>query len=116
YSIGHLQMWGEIYRTDWTLPNVQGAPAATGWYLESKYAFFPGFSAGVRFGEIFMSRIDDGAGGQTPWDRTTWRAEAGVGYFIYVNLLVKAEYEVNHTNGPNDPKDNALSMSVSLSF
>lgn len=112
YSIGHLELWSEIYWSRWEIPSAQdGKPASVGWYVEGKYRVSVSLYGCARVGQVFAQDLDG-----TPWDRTTTRYEAGAGYFIYINLLAKVQYEVNHTNGPQDPRDNVLSVSMTLSF
>lgn len=119
YSIGHLQLFAEIWWSRWEVPNVTDDPVAITWYIEGRYklsGILPGLYVCARVGQIFASEIDRPSGGDATWERTSWRAELGAGWFFYVNLLLKAQYEVNHTNGPNDPRDNMASFSLSLSF
>jgi hypothetical protein len=115
YGIGHFTAFAEIYRSTWDVTNVPDDPSALGWYVEGRYAFFPGFFACARIGAIHFGTVDV-AGTDRRWDRDTRRYEVGAGYRIYVNLLAKAAYEINRTAGPNDPDDDLLSMSVALSW
>lgn len=116
YSVGHLELFSEVYWSEWEAPHISGDLRSLGYYVEAKYALFPGFFAAARWNQMTFGAIRDAAGEQTPWDRNAWRAELGVGYFIHVNLLAKAQYELNHTNGPNDPRDDMASFSLSVSF
>lgn len=116
YGIGHLVLFAEIYRSAWEVPNVSGDVQAVAYYVEPKYALFPGFYLAGRWNQMVFSEIRDAAGNDRTWDRDAWRAELGAGYFIYVNLLAKAQYEWNGSDGPNDADDNVLSLSLSLSF
>ena len=119
YAIGHLQLFAEIYGSRWEVPNVDDDPVAVSWYVEGRYklsGILPGLYVCARVGQIFANEIDRPSGGSATWERTSYRTEIGAGWFVYVNLLLKAEYEINHTNGPNDPRDNMASFSLSLSF
>ncbi len=115
YGIGHFTAFAEVYRTTWDVTNVADHPSALGWYVEGRYAFFPGFFACARVGAIHFGRIDVG-GAEHKWERDTRRFEVGAGYRIYVNLLVKAQYEINRTAGPGDPDDDLLSVAAALSW
>ena len=119
YGIGHLTMFAELWRSEWEVPGVTDDVEAFAWTVEAKYKLsdlVPGLYVAARLGQIFANDIANATGHETPWERTSFRAEFGVGWFVYVNLLVKAQYELNHTNGPNDPDDDMASFSLSLSF
>jgi len=114
YSIGRWQFWGEFFSTCWEAPNINDDLRAYSYYLESRYKFTPGFYGSLRWGQIFFNRIDNGAGGQTRWDRDAWRIEAGLGYYFVKNLVGKVQYERNHQNGRIQQGENLVSMQLAL--
>lgn len=116
YNIDHFIFWAEVYVSDWDVPNVSGNVRAIGWYLEGRYKIRPGLYVSARFGQMLFNEIEDASGNDTEWERDHWRAEIGVGYFIYVNLLAKAQIEYNKTQGPEDPDDTVGSFSLTLAF
>jgi hypothetical protein len=115
YSIGHLILFGEVYATEWEAPVINGDLRAASWYVEAKYKLFPGFHVAARVGQILFNRIPTSSGSRT-WDHDTTRLEIGAGYFIQVNLLAKAAYEINAERGPDDVRDNVLSFSMSMEW
>ncbi len=115
YSIGHLILFGEAYATEWEAPRINGDLRAVSYYVEAKYKIVPGVYVAARWNQILFNQIPTSQGSRT-WDRDAYRAEFGVGWFIEQNLLVKAQVEGNVLRGPHDPRDNMLSVSISMSW
>jgi len=111
YSLGHLLLFGEVYWSRWEVSNLSEDLSAVAYYVEARYKLLPGLYVAARWGQIFFSSIAGEA-----WDRDSRRAELGAGYFLRVNLLVKAQYEWNDAEGPNDSGDNLGALSLSLAF
>lgn len=116
YSIDHFIFFAEVYWSDWDAPTISGDLSAVGYYIEARYKIRPGLFVAARWNQMLFDEIPDGTGGDETWDRNSWRIELGVGYFLYVNLLAKAQVEFNETRGPNDPDDTTASFSLSLAF
>ncbi len=116
YSIGHFLLYGEGYLSQWAAPNLGNDPRTFAYYIEAKYKLFPGFYVAGRWNQMLFSKLTTGAGDSATWNRDAYRVQIAAGYFIEVNLLVKAEYDFNVLRGPNDPRDNMASFSLSLSF
>ncbi len=115
YSLGHLILFGEAFASEWEAPVINGDLRAFSWYVEAKYKILPGLFVATRLNQMLFNRIPTSNGSMT-WDRDTTRIEFGAGYFVFVNLLVKAQYEFNVQRGPSDPKDDLGSLSVSMSW
>ncbi len=94
----HWQFWGEAFASRFDVPNV-GDVSTVAYYLESKYKFNARFFGALRWNQQLFDQIPDGFGGQTPWDRDLWRAEAALGYRHDRHLQAKLQYGYSHQKG-----------------
>jgi hypothetical protein len=95
YSVGRFIGRGEVMWSEWTLPRPfsAGALAATAAYGEARYRVLPGIHIAGRvehldFSEITGSRRDN-------WDAPVKRFEAGAGWQVLRNVMVKASWQRN---------------------
>jgi hypothetical protein len=106
YSRGYWLVRTEGIFSEWKLPAV--APPllldplkATALSLEGRYKLRPGLYVALRLDRLSFSRITGTLfdGKPTPWDAPVSRVEAGAGYYIRRNLLVKGAYQYNWREG-----------------
>ncbi len=102
YEIGHFKVLGELVLNRWEMPrivDVQGNPTdltCTGWYVEGRYAFLPGWYGAVRYDRITFGKIADKAGQAVSWDDDIWRVEGGLGYYFWDGVLCKVIVQDTH--------------------
>jgi hypothetical protein len=102
-SHGYWLVRTEVVSTDWRLPAL-GAPLlarplrATAWLAEGRYKLAPGLYAAARYDRMFFSRVPSTAGAIS-WDAGLWRVEAGGGYSVRRNVMLKASYQYNRRDG-----------------
>lgn len=103
YSRGYWLVRGEIIHNQWELPAL-GAPQITdplavlSTEIEGRYKILPGLYLAARFDRLGFSELA-GSAGLFSWDANVKRVEAGGGYYIARNLIVKAVYQHNWRDG-----------------
>ncbi|MCP5049103.1 MAG: porin family protein [bacterium] len=106
----------ELLWDTWEVPNVTDNPRDLSYYLEIMYKFRPGFYGAFRYNAIHFNKISLSSGGKEQWDYNIQRWQLGLGYRFSPVLEVKAEYMLNHTSGPMDPKDDLVAIQWTLRF
>ncbi len=97
YSIGHMLVRAELVTARWTLPAVGPTPIdrplhSTGFYVEGRYRFAPGFTAALRVDRLTFSDLV-GSYGEDDWDAPVTRLEGGVAWSATRNLIVRASVQ-----------------------
>jgi hypothetical protein len=103
YSKDYWLVRTEWLRTSWRLPALS-APAidrplgASAIALEGRYTLAPGLYAAVRVDRLWFTSIR--ATEMTlPWDANVSRLEAGLGYSLVRNVVLKGSYQYNRRDG-----------------
>jgi len=103
YSRDHYLLRIETVVSAWHLPIVQ-APAlaqplrAVSTSVEGRYRLRPGLYAAARYDHLGFSDVA-GTSLTAPWDAPVSRVEAGAGYSIQRNLLLKVSYQHDSRDG-----------------
>jgi hypothetical protein len=103
YSRAYYVLRAETVVSQWTIPSV-GSPAiggplrAVATSVEGRYKIRPGLYLAARVDHLGFSEIS-GSKGPATWDATTRRIEAGGGYSIERNLLLKLSAQVDTRDG-----------------
>jgi hypothetical protein len=103
YSRGYYLIRAETVYSQWTMPSL-GSPAlsqplrALATSVEGRYKIRPGFYVAARVDHLGFNEIAGSAGSST-WDAPMSRIEAGGGYSIQRNLLMKISVQDNHRDG-----------------
>lgn len=106
FSRGHWLVRGELVYSSWTVPAVDEPRitdplGALGAWVEARYRLTPRVYVAGRADHLGFSKIRgtlfDGA--PTPWDAPVTRLEAGGGYYLRRNIVVRAVYQYNHRDG-----------------
>ena len=71
---------------------------ATAWLSEGRYKLAPGWHVAARYDRMFFSRVSSSQG-PIAWDASLWRIEAGAGYSVRRNVMLKASYQYNRRDG-----------------
>jgi hypothetical protein len=79
-------------------PEIVDPLSAVATSIEGRYKLTPGFYTAARFDHLGFSTVT-GTTGSASWDAPVTRVEAGVGYSIQRNLLLKFAYQRNHRDG-----------------
>jgi hypothetical protein len=66
--------------------------------LEGRYRLLPGLYVAARACHVDFSDVE-GSAGPRPWDAPASRLEAGFGFSVRRNLLLKAVYQYNERDG-----------------
>jgi hypothetical protein len=103
FSRGYYLVRAETVFSQWTMPSV-GSPALAGplraaaTSVEGRYKIRPGLYVAARADHLGFSTIT-GSNGPTTWDAPVTRVEAGGGYSIQRNLLLKVSAQFDRRNG-----------------
>ncbi|MGE3491739.1 MAG: hypothetical protein AB7N29_17165 [Vicinamibacterales bacterium] len=116
YSAGRVLVRGEVIRSTWHLPDlaapaIGGSLTATSALIEGRYKVAPGFYVALRgdridFSSILGSRLRD------TWDADTWRVEAGAGYSVTRNIMLKGAWQRNRRDGGRVLHDDLVAAQV----
>jgi len=106
FSRDHWLVRGELVYSSWTVPAVDEPRVASplealGAWVEARYRLTPRVYVAGRADHLGFSKIRgtlfDGVA--TPWDAPVTRLEAGGGFYIQRNIVVRAVYQYNHRDG-----------------
>lgn len=120
YSAGRVLIRGEVIRSTWDMPRVT-APAigdalvATSVLVEGRYKVAPGFYLAARGDRIDYSQIL-GSRLRNTWDADTWRIEAGAGYSVTRNIMLKGAWQRNRRDGGRVRHDDLVTGQVMYWF
>ena len=110
------QIRGELFHDTWQVEHVLDKPVDVSGYVEIKQKFLTGFHAALRFGAIRFNEIRRSSGIRESWDDHASRWQAGLGYRLLRSVEVKSEYMWNHTDGPQQTRDNMFSLQFRFDF
>jgi hypothetical protein len=105
YSRGYYLVRAETIVSDWRVPEVPGITGplrAWSTSLEGRYKIRPGLFAAARLEHLAFSEIA-GTAGVREWEAPVSRVEAGIGYSLQRNLLLKLSYQHNTRDGGRVP-------------
>lgn len=110
------QIRGEFFHDTWEVDNVPDRPTDHSGYVEIKQKLYMGFFGAIRYGTIAYNKIRRASGALEPWDYDARRWQTALGYRLLRNLALKGEYMWNHTDGPQQPRDNLFSLQCRFEF
>ncbi len=103
YSRDHWLIRGELIANQWRLPSLQ-SPALSdplgvlGWYIEGRYRLLPQLYAAARVDHLGFGTIAGTLRSET-WDANVTRTEAGLGYYLQRNVILKGAWQHNTRDG-----------------
>ncbi len=116
YRGAYLDIYSEIFGTQWEQPYYETLSAASG-YLEIKYKFIPQWYLAARGGAIRFSTIDFGGNqGTESWDYPLDRYEFGVGYHIDRRMVVKLVIQDTRSSVAEELNDTIVAIQISASL
>lgn len=117
FSRGRFLFNGEAVYSQWTVPleNEDSKLSLLGYYAEAKYTWVPRFYtaarvSGLRFSQLDLEDIS------RRWDYDMLEVEAGIGYYLDRNTLVKVVRRETRTLGTTDPHDNLTVLQLAVAF
>jgi hypothetical protein len=107
YSRGHYLVRAETVITAWRVPIVRTPVIhlplrAVGTSVEGRYRILPGLYGAARWDHLGFNDVQATAG-RRDWDAAVTRIEAGVGYSLRRNILLKVAYQHNDRDGGRVP-------------
>jgi hypothetical protein len=96
WGFGHTDIIAEAFTSHFETPLRDDGLRTFSYYAEGRYRFSPGWYAALRWDEMRFEEVESAAGPVT-WDQNIRRTEAGIGYHLSRELLVKAVAQVNDT-------------------
>lgn len=124
YSAGHLVFFSELLFNRWESPFIAENLDALAFYVEAKYKFLTRLYVAGRFSSIdFMEiadpqDVDNDGKFRASWDFDVHQWEAGLGYRVNRNALIKAVVQLNRTRGApgGDPADDFFALQSVVFF
>ena len=126
YSRGYLVFFGEGTFSRWQSPYLSADLDALAFSAEARYKILPRLFLAARYSRLTFSDIADpqdvDADGKLsePWDFPVWRLEAGAGYYLSRQALLKAVWQINRTQelnpGGDDPADNLVAVQMTVFY
>jgi hypothetical protein len=103
YSRGPFLVRGEAIRSAWHMPEFGSLQldeplVAISSLIEGRYKIGPGLYVAMRGERLDFSKVR-GSTGLAEWDAQTWRFEAGAGYSVTRNIIVKGAWQRNGRDG-----------------
>lgn len=110
----HWQVWAEVFEARFELPTV-GNGDLVGYYIETKYAFAPGFFVAGRWNQQVYGEVFDSRGGMTPWGQDIWRSDVAFGYRPTAHTQAKVQWSVQR-RAEIENMENLLALQFTLRF
>lgn len=98
YSAGHALLRAEAVWASWQVSAWSRPLRARAVSVEGRYTILPGLYAAARACHVGFSALT-GSSGTLPWDAPASRLEAGLGYSLRRNVVVKAVFQHNTRDG-----------------
>ncbi len=117
FSRGLFRFFGQVVYSEWDVPleTQDEKLSVIGFSAEAKYTWFPRFSTAARVSGLRFSQLDF-EGVQRRWDYDMFELEAGVGYALDRNAVVKLVRRETRTLGITDPHDNLTVLQFAVAF
>ncbi len=103
YSRGHWLVRGECIANAWRLPVLAAPPIpdplrVVGGYAEGRYRLLPQLYLAARVDRLSFAHVA-GTEGAVSWDADVTRVEAGAGYYLRRNVIIKVAWQHNARDG-----------------
>jgi hypothetical protein len=115
YAVRHLELWAEFWASRFEVPRVGQADVAA-WYVEGRYKVARRLFAALRWNQQVFGDVDDGRGGETPWDRDAWRLDAAATWRPARHLQVKLQYGVGRQRRRPQQGQQLVAAQLTLRF
>jgi hypothetical protein len=93
----HLQVWAELYESEFDVPRVGLARSVAG-YIETKYKITPQFFGALRINRQVFSDVSTPAG-EVPWGADIWRQDVAAGYRFTPHTQLKLQVSFESADG-----------------
>jgi hypothetical protein len=117
FSRGRFLLNGEGVYSQWTVPfeNADTKLSAIGYYGEAKYTWFPRFYTAARVSGLIFSHLT--VGDISPrWDNNMLEVEAGIGYHLDRNTIIKVVRRETRTLEVTAPRDNLTVIQLAVAY
>ena len=117
FSRGHAVLYAEAVSSTYEVPLTTGDAdfRVLGYYAEGKYTIVPRLYAALRVSGLEFGNAPLG-GIEQPWDYDMVELEAGIGYFIDRDVLLKAVRRETRIKGGSYPKDNLTVLQLVVAY
>ncbi|HCA80956.1 MAG TPA: hypothetical protein DEP53_14605 [Bacteroidetes bacterium] len=117
FSRDRFLLNGEIVYSQWTVPfeDDDTKLSVVGYYAETKYTWVPRFYTAVRVGGLLFSKVQLGSA-TLRWDHDVFEVEAGIGYHLERNTLLKIVRRETMTPEVTGTHDNLTVLQLAVSF
>jgi hypothetical protein len=94
FALDQVELKAEGFLNTWQTPTL-GDLDVRGGYVEGRITLLPGLHAAARWDAMWFGDVADSTGSKRPWDHDVERVEAGLGYRLDRNVLLKAVTQRN---------------------
>ncbi|OGT84329.1 MAG: hypothetical protein A3H91_18065 [Gammaproteobacteria bacterium RIFCSPLOWO2_02_FULL_61_13] len=115
WSRRHWEVWAELFLSRFEVPNTEDADTLA-YYIEAKYGLSPKWSLAARWNQQVFNEITNALGGESHWDRDTWRMDSALSHQFSRHWQARMQYSYTHKNGPLQQGEQTLSAQLSLKF
>jgi hypothetical protein len=117
FSIERFLFNAEGVYSQWTVPleNEDTKLSVVGYYAEAKYTWFPRFYTAARVSGLIFSKFT--LGDIAPrWDNNVFEVEAGIGYHVDRNAILKIVRRETRTPEVIGTRDNLTVLQLAVAF
>ena len=115
YSRGHVQFFSHAVYNRWEYPTISDNLDVLGYYAEIKYTVLPRWYIAGRINQLIFSQIE-AYESKEGWDHDVFQIEAGIGYAVDRNTLVKAVFKETSIHGITKESNSMIALQLVASF
>ncbi|MGA3244063.1 MAG: hypothetical protein ABSE41_05585 [Bacteroidota bacterium] len=117
FSRDRFLLNGEAVYSQWTVPfeNEDTKLSVIGYNAEAKYTWFPRFFTAARVGGLLFSKLTIGDA-SLRWDNNVFEVEAGIGYHLDRNTILKIVRRETRTPEVTGTRDNLTVLQLAVAF
>lgn len=115
WSRRRLEVWAEVFLSRFAVPNNEDADTLA-YYVEAKYGLAPKWNLAARWNHQVFNRVDNGFGGETRWDRNTWRVDTALACQLDRHWQARLQYSYTRKDGPLQQGEQMFAAQLTLRF
>ncbi len=115
WSARHWEVWAEVFLSRFEIPNAGNANTLA-YYVEAKYGLSAKWNLAARWNHQLFDNMTNPLGGQSHWDRNTWRTDTAIGYQFNRHWQARLQYSYTHKDGPLQQGEQMLAAQLTLRF
>jgi hypothetical protein len=114
FARGPWQLFSEVARASYEVPNVHPTLDVTGYYVELVRDFGPTWSVAARQEALYYNNITSSTGVTQTWDYNIQRWEASLSYRFRQNTRLRLGYQSTHLSDAPDLSGHLVAMQLQV--